>query len=60
MVVYVRKKQYMINSTYRLNANLAVLRRKTKKANGKIIAEVFNPLTNILANATGSNYYVIV
>lgn len=50
----------MINSNYRLNTNLSALRRKTQKSNLKIIGEVFNPLTNILAKDSGSSYYVIV
>ena len=55
-----RKKQYFIHSSYRLNSNLATIKRKTLKSYVKTIGEVFNPLTNILAKNADGSYYVIV
>ena len=54
-----KKKEYSINSSFRLNANLAVLRRKTEKSNKKILGEIVNQLVELLASNVESKYYVV-
>ena len=53
-----KRKQYSIHGSYRLNQNLTVLRRKHEKPNNKILGEFVNSLTEMLARYNESDYFV--
>jgi hypothetical protein len=60
------KHIYMINSNYKLNANISVLQRKREDQEGKrlsrakVLGEIVNQLVYLLSQKADSNYSVTI